>query len=233
MNSLKEKLCTLMTTARALSLKTYLRLKKWTASKDKKFWLSIIAVIVFSLLFSMLFVICMTKPKPSNKSNPLAQLITQQQTANAQLQQQLENVQKNLNANDKKAANQKLQQAMQAVQTKLQQLETTLSKQTQASQAQDANTPLSQIMQRIDAELKALQKQNTPKHYLSVSQLPFKVTGMDNWNGIPMLTIKLNNQYTLMRQGDRREGFILASLNPQTKTALLENKKQQWVKVVL
>lgn len=63
-------------------------------------------------------------------------------------------------------------------------------------------------VKKVQSELLKISKAVTPTHYLPVSDLPFKVVGLDFWNGKPMASIAMKDtngvmHYRLMGQGMR------------------------------
>jgi hypothetical protein len=91
---------------------------------------------------------------------------------------------------------------------------------------------------RLQAQLTKLSKAVIPQKYLPASILPFKVVGLDFWNGKPMVSIAIKDvqgvmHYTLMGQDMRYSFWAIRKINTSPKEAIFVNNKNQYVKVEL
>lgn len=101
-----------------------------------------------------------------------------------------------------------------------------------------------QQVRRVESELAKISHAVTPTHYLPITALPFKVVGLDFWNGKPMASIGIKDMngvmhYRLMGQGmsfdchGRCENWTLAKIKTDPNELLFSNQKGQKIKVIV
>lgn len=73
-----------------------------------------------------------------------------------------------------------------------------------------------------------------PPRYLSLRVLPFKVVGIDFWNGLPKVTVSIQGDYALMMNGQKRSGWTVVSIQTDPhRQVIFENIRHQKVRVML
>lgn len=101
-----------------------------------------------------------------------------------------------------------------------------------------------QQVRRVESELAKISHAVTPTHYLPITALPFKVVGLDFWNGKPMASIGMKDMngvmyYRLMGQGmsfdcnGHCENWTLAKIKTDPNELLFSNQKGQKIKVIV
>ena len=118
-----------------------------------------------------------------------------------------------------------IQQSMKQLNTdeKTQQLKTVFS---------DASQAIMNKLQNLQQTVQQLKKQMTPRQFLSVKALPFKVKSIDIWNGEPQATIAIDGSSMLMAKEDTQSGWMLIDISFEPALAIFRNNKQQFVKVI-
>lgn len=69
-----------------------------------------------------------------------------------------------------------------------------------------------------------------PPHSTS-QQLPFAVLGIDMWNGVPKVTVRLKNQLNLLSVNDSVAGWTLTQVDVEAGSAVFHNAQQQPLKM--
>lgn len=125
-------------------------------------------------------------------------------------------------------------------QSQLQQLNESLSSlgqqesSLQNNTVQDINTTHTETLARlavINSNLQTIKKAVIPPNYLDASHLPFKVLGIDYWNGEPKVTISISGQNDLAGQGESRDGWLITAIDANAHTVIFQNTQKQLVKV--
>lgn len=93
-----------------------------------------------------------------------------------------------------------------------------------------SNKRISSNLNVLQTKVKKLET-NIKPIYVSQSALPFRVIGIDIWNGIPKLTVKMRNDHSLMAVNDNIAGWTVTSISPDEAFTILKNKNGQFVKV--
>ena len=76
-------------------------------------------------------------------------------------------------------------------------------------------------------------KQEAKPHYLPAKVLPFRVAGIDIWNGVIKVTVKLGDELNLLSINDSIAGWTLQNVATEPAIAVFKNKQNQFVKVDL
>src|SRR5262249_28089432 len=95
------------------------------------------------------------------------------------------------------------------------------------------NEDLAASLKTLENHVTSLEARVQPKQYLNVSALPFSVLGIDIWNGVPKVTIKINDEAMLLSENDQCASWTLRKINFSEREAVFENKAQAFVRVQL
>lgn len=230
------------------------RYKNIPWSKGRKFS-AIIITPCFLLLILILMLVAASSQhknyaaKSTTKTNAkilaAAQIMQQSQDTETfnNLQTKLDQIKQQLAASNQTQNIQQLEnqltaltQSVSEIADNLQATKETAQKNVLATQQNYQQTQ--QHAKQIESQLKAIHKRLTPAKYLSAKLLPFKVVGIDFWNGKPMVTIAIHDvtgtvQYRLMGEDMSYNNWKLQTLLVSPKTAIFKNAKNQRVKVGL
>ncbi len=110
----------------------------------------------------------------------------------------------------------------------------TLQEKFNALQSQAGTLPdnVNDELNTILKELEAL-KQLNDVVVLPPSALPFEVISIDFWNGVPLVTVKMNHHTELMGLMETRAGWQWVEMNIHTKELTFKNKQDKSVYVQL
>lgn len=79
-------------------------------------------------------------------------------------------------------------------------------------------------------DVEALKK---PSNMLADTELPFEVLGLDFWNGVPLVSVKMGVHNDLMGLGETRSGWRLCDMNVQAGSLVFANKHDEQVYINL
>ncbi len=111
--------------------------------------------------------------------------------------------------------------------------DTQAHRQTLLAQMQQLQTQNQQQNGQLALQIHHLQHHLIGPHYLDPSLLPFHVVGLDYWNQIPKVTIRIGGDYALMMQNQSRLGWRLASINSKEHYVIFFQNPARQVKVLL
>lgn len=130
--------------------------------------------------------------------------------------------------NDDQNINQKLSNLQNAINNFHKQDNTELSQ--EVSNLISSNKRVLFNLNLLQEKVKELET-NTKPIYVPQSALPFRVVGIDIWNGIPKITVKMRNDHSLMAVNDSIAGWTVTSISADEAFTILKNKNGQFVKV--
>jgi DNA repair exonuclease SbcCD ATPase subunit len=98
------------------------------------------------------------------------------------------------------------------------------------SSLQELSTHVNQVQSQVKNLGRQMKNQAEP-HYLSSSLLPFRVVGIDIWNGSSKVTVKLHDELNLMAVNDSLAGWTLINVSVEPAVAIFKSRHGQFVKV--
>lgn len=88
-------------------------------------------------------------------------------------------------------------------------------------------------LNQVNPVHKATDTVSKPAPAISEQVLPFSVLGIDIWNGVPKITVRLQKQLNLLGVNDALAGWTLVQVMPEAGSAVFQNAQHQQVKVTL
>lgn len=98
----------------------------------------------------------------------------------------------------------------------------------------ESHNDLKAILSHLQMSVDQLRDRLMPEHFLPASKLPFRLVGIDLWNGLAKASIRSNgNTAPPMMVGDSKDGWTLTHLQFSPALARFENAKKQQIEVRL
>ncbi|MBB71448.1 MAG: hypothetical protein CMF50_03520 [Legionellales bacterium] len=102
-----------------------------------------------------------------------------------------------------------------------------------ADEVQKSTSMIGDKMDRIQGELQTIKMQVNHGNYIDPSNLPFTVLSIDVWNGVPYVSIAIDEHTKLLGETDSELGWVVKSLAFDKQEVVFENDQQQLIKFVM
>lgn len=111
----------------------------------------------------------------------------------------------------------------------------TLNKQTDKTRIQqtlaEENQKLIEKLNSIQNRLDLLKKVSQSNKKLSSKMLPFRIMGIDIWNGQPMATVHIGNDSDLMAISETRAGWTLIDIDFSASQVIFKSPQNEYLRI--